>query len=98
MADKIIVPRRPEDWFTAGTDRNGKPTLEFTLRAFRFFESITDITNTNTDDIDDDSGIGALNALVLRLQEQVGSGKPLTIDTTGFTVDTTKQFTDQTEA
>ena len=99
MAEKIIVPRRPEDWFEIGTDkRTGKPTFEFTLRAFRFFEAVTDITNTNTSDIEDDSGIGALNALVLRLQEQVGSGKPLTIDTTGFTVDTTKQFTDQTEA
>lgn len=98
MAEKIIVPRRPEDWFTTGTDRNGKPTFEFTLRAFRFFEAITDTTNTNTSDIDDDSGIGALNAIVLRLQAQIGSGNPLTIDTTGFTVDTTFQFTDQTEA
>lgn len=51
MVDKIIVPRRPEDWFTVGTDRNGKPTIEFTLRAFRFFESVTDNSNVSLDDI-----------------------------------------------
>ena len=89
MATPIIPPRRREEFFNEdGT---------FTLRALRFFEDLTGNTNVNTQDIEDDSGIGALNALVLRLQEQVGSGKKLTIDTTGFTVDTTKQFTDQTE-
>lgn len=51
MSDKIIVPRRPEDWFTAGTDRNGKPTFEFTLRAFRFFEAVTDNSNVSLDDV-----------------------------------------------
>lgn len=89
MAVPIIPPRRREEFFNEdGT---------FTLRALRFFEELTSTSNTNTQDIEDDSGIGALNALVLRLQEQVGSGKPITIDTTGFTVDTTLQFTDQTE-
>lgn len=89
MATPLIVPRRDETFFNEdGT---------FTLRALRFFEELTDNSNTNTQDIEDDSGIGALNALVLRLQDQVGSGKPLTIDTTGFTIDTTFQFTDQTE-
>jgi len=51
MVDKIIVPRRPEDWFESGTDRKGKPTLEFTLRAFRFFEAVTDNSNVSLDDI-----------------------------------------------
>jgi len=51
MVDKIIVPRRPEDWFESITDRNGKPALEFTLRAFRFFEAVTDNGNTSLDDI-----------------------------------------------
>ena len=89
MAVPIIPPRRREEFFNEdGT---------FTLRALRFFEDLTSNTNVNTSDIEDDSGIGALNALVLRLQDQVGSGKPITIDTTGFTVDTTFQFTDQTE-
>lgn len=89
MAEPIIPPRRREEFFNEdGT---------FTLRALRFFEDLSSNTNVNTQDIEDDSGIGALNALVLRLQEQVGSDKPITIDTTGFTVDTTFQFTDQTE-
>lgn len=52
MVDKIIVPRRPEDWFETGTDRRtGKPTFEFTLRAFRFFEAVTDNSNVSLDDI-----------------------------------------------
>lgn len=90
MANPIIPPRRREEFFNEdGT---------FTLRALRFFEDLTSNTNVNTQDIEDDSGIGALNALVLRLQDQVGSGKPLTIDTTGFTIDTTLQTIDQTEA
>lgn len=89
MATPIIPPRRREEFFNEdGT---------FTLRALRFFEDLTTTSNTNTSDIEDDSGIGALNALVLRLQARVGSGKPLTVDTTGFTVDTTFQFADQTE-
>ena len=89
MAEPIIPPRRREEFFNEdGT---------FTLRALRFFEDLTGNTNGNTQDIEDDSGIGALNAIVLRLQARVGSGKPLTIDTTGFTVDTTFQTTDQTE-
>lgn len=90
MAEPIIPPRRREEFF----EENG----EFTLRALRFFEALTENTNMNTSDIDDDSGIGSLNAIVLRLQSQVGSGKILTVDTTGFTVDTTLQFADQVEA
>ncbi len=90
MAIPIIPPRRREEFF------NDDGT--FTLRALRFFEDLTSNTNVNTQDIENDSGIGALNALVLRLQDQVGSGKPLTIDTTGFTVDTAFQFADETEA
>jgi len=90
MATPIIPPRRIEEFF--------KEDGTFTLRAFRFFEDLTGNTNTNAQDIEDDSGIGALNALVVRLQAQVGSGKPVTVDTTGFTVDTTNQFADETEA
>lgn len=89
MADKIIVPRRIEDWF--------KPNGDFTLRALRFFEDITGTSNEVVQEIEDETGIGSLNAQVLRIQKQVGSGLPLTIDTTGFTVDTTKQTTDATE-
>jgi hypothetical protein len=90
MATPIIPPRRREEFFNEdGT---------FTLRALRFFEDLTTTSNTNTEDIEDDSGIGSLNAILLRIQDQVGSGKPLTIDTTGFTIDTTLQSIDQTEA
>jgi len=31
------------------------------------------------------------------IRRQIGSGKPVTIDTTGFTIDTTEQTTDKTE-
>lgn len=31
------------------------------------------------------------------IRKQIGSGKPVTIDTTGFTIDTTEQTTDKTE-
>ena len=89
MATPIIPPRRREEFF------NDDGT--FTLRALRFFEDLTTNTNTVVQDVEDDSGIGSLNAIVRKLQAQVGSGIPVTIDTTGFTVDTTKQTTDKTE-
>ena len=90
MAVPIIPPRRREEFFNEdGT---------FTLRALRFFEDLTGFTNDNTEAIDDDSGIGSLNAIIVGLQKQVGSGKPVTIDTTGFTIDTTLQTIDTTEA
>jgi hypothetical protein len=88
MAD-IIVPRRAGDW----VDKEGN----FTLRALRFFESLTDSTNTVVTDTANETGIGSLNAQLLRLREQVGSGVPITIDTTGFTIDNTQQTIDQTE-
>lgn len=31
------------------------------------------------------------------IRQQIGSGKPVTIDTTGFTIDTTEQTIDMTE-
>ena len=37
-------------------------------------------------------------AQFIDLQQRLGSGDELTIDTTGFTIDTTNQFTDQAEA
>jgi len=89
MANPIIPPRRFRDWF--------EPNGDFTLRAFNFFESLTNTTNQTVQDIEDETGIGSLNAQVLRLQAQIGSGQPLTVDTTGFTVDTTKETADITE-
>lgn len=93
---EIIAPQRREEWI----DKSG--TL--TLRATRFLESLTDTTNTvviRTEVIEtelaEDTGIGSLNAQVLRLQKIIGSGNPITIDTTGFTIDNTKQTIDRTE-
>ncbi len=95
MAQKIIVPRRIEDWF----DQN---TGQMTLRAAQFFELLTNTSNINSDTLEDtansvNSISRGLNAQLFNVQSQIGSGLTLTIDTTGFTVDTTKQFTDQTE-
>lgn len=104
MPEKVIVPRRFEDWFEVppgqinGNGHLDLRNLQFTLRALRFFESLTDATNDVVEEVDDESGNGSLNAQLLRLRAQVGSGQPITVDTTGFTVDTTNQFTDQTEA
>ena len=89
MATKIIVPRRREEWF----NKDGN----FTHQAFRFFEELTELTNDSSQDIDDDNGIVDVKARLIELSKTVGSGIPLTIDTTGFTIDTTFQFTDQTE-
>lgn len=89
MASSIIAPRRREDWFT--DDGN------FTLRALRFLESLTESTNTVVQQFEDETGIGSLNAQVLRIKAQLGSGIPITIDTTGFTIDNTKQTIDRTE-
>ena len=36
-------------------------------------------------------------AKLFDIRQQIGSGKPVTIDTTGFTIDTTEQTTDKTE-
>ena len=45
MATSVLVPRRRQDWF----DDNG----DLTLRALRFFESLTDTTNSTTITIED---------------------------------------------
>jgi hypothetical protein len=53
------------------------------------------------EDIVDDSleqVITALGAQLKELQDQVGSGELLTVDTTSWTVDTTKFWADETEA
>lgn len=53
------------------------------------------------EDLVDDSleqVITALGAQLKELQDQVGSGELLTVDTTSWTVDTTKFWADETEA
>lgn len=52
-----------------------------------------DIVDQNQDQI-----ITALGAQLKDLQDQVGSGEPLTVDTTSWTVDTTIFWADETEA
>jgi hypothetical protein len=53
------------------------------------------------EDLVDDSleqVITALGAQLKELQDQVGSGELLTVDTTSWTVDTTKFWADEAEA
>ena len=87
---QIIPPRRREDWF--------RDDGQLTLRALTFLEGLTTTTNNVTNIINETTGQASLNAILIRLQKQVGSGQVLTIDTSGFTVDTSFQFTDQSEA
>lgn len=44
-----------------------------------------------------DTGQTVSRAEIFDIRKQIGSGKPVTIDTTGFTIDTTEQTTDKTE-
>lgn len=98
MVDKVIVPRRFEDWFEKNrAGASNEERLEFTLRALKFFESLSDSNNDVTQIVDDTDDPTSFNSKLFSIQQQIGSGLSLTIDTTGFTVDTTKQFTDQTE-
>ena len=95
MAEKIVVPRRLEDWFDQRTG-------QMTLRAVKFFELMTNTSNVSSETLENttnsvNSISRGINAQLFNVQSQIGSGLALTIDTTGFTVDTTKQFTDQTE-
>lgn len=44
-----------------------------------------------------DIGFSHTLSKLFDIRRQIGSGKPVTIDTTGFTIDTTEQTTDKTE-
>ena len=88
MAD-LIAPRRDE-FFTI----DNKPTR----RLIEFIEALTRITNTTADATSSVSDNSALRAQLKALQQQVGSGNPLTWDDTGFTWDTDRHSFDQTEA
>ena len=89
MADPVIVPRRKEDFFKP----NGEPTHRFV----RFLELLSSSANNSAEVIEEDTGIIGVNAQILAIRKQIGSGIPLTVDTTGFTVDTNFQFADQDE-
>jgi hypothetical protein len=87
--EKIIPPRRPDDWFFNGS---------LTRRAIRFFEDMSGVTNDTAETVDDADQPSILSASVIDIQNRIGSGIPITIDTSGFTIDTSMQFTDQSEA
>ena len=89
MAELIIEPRRKGDFFKP----NGEPTERF----IRWIELVTQGGNESSQLIEEDTGIIGVNAQILAIRKQIGSGIPLTVDTTGFTVDTTFQFADQDE-
>ena len=52
MVDIVLVPRRRQDWFGDNGD--------LTLRALRFFESLTDNTNSSTISLEEIEEIQAL--------------------------------------
>ena len=77
----IIVPRRKQEWF----DKDGN----FTHQAFRFFEELTEVTNTSTDEIAASATVQSFNSQNQWLQQQIDGLPILTCDTTGFTADST---------
>jgi hypothetical protein len=85
----IVKPRRGE-LFT----RDGEPTQRF----YAWIESLTDQTNETTESTIVASDNSGIRAELLALQQQVGSGNPLTWDETGFSWDTDKHSFDQDEA
>ena len=88
MAD-LIPPRRGE-FLT----KDGQPTQRF----IEYLEALTRQSNTTADATSSVSDNSALRAQLKALQQQVGSGNPLTWDDTGFTWDTDRHSFDQTEA
>lgn len=71
-------------------DSEGRATPYFEDYLFRIVESIGGEGSTSLDDLPLlASDIGAII-------QRLGSGIPVTIDTTGFTIDTTEQTTDMT--
>jgi len=66
MTDKIVVPRRHQDWFT--------PNGDLTLRALRFFEDITNQSNqTVVDVIDSNSELTSTSSRVSRDATKINS-------------------------
>ena len=88
MAD-LIPPRRGE-FLT----KDGQPTQRF----IEYLEALTRQSNTASAVTSTVSDNSALRAQLKALQQQVGSGNPLTWDETGFTWDSSKHSLDQAEA
>ena len=87
---QIIVPRRREEWF----DRDGN----FTHQAFRFFEDLTEVTNSSSADIEVASSVQAYSSQSQWLQKQINGLPKFTCDTTGFTADSTEWTADKDTA
>lgn len=88
MADPLIPPRRDQI-----ITENG----ELTLRAAKFFESLSDISNNTSSTIESSVQIETLS-LIADINNRLGSGDALTSDSDSFTVDSTILFVDLTEA
>ena len=88
MAD-LIPPRRGE-FLT----KDGQPTQRF----IEYLEALTRQSNSASSATINVSNNSAIRAQLKTLQQQVGSGNPLTWDETGFTWDSTKHSFDQAEA
>lgn len=89
MADDLEPPLRGEPLF----DDQGNITIRFAEFLSRLSVEVNTVISTSDDVFSLNLG-GKLAAL----QEQIGSGDPLTCDETGFTVDSTRLTVDQTEA
>ena len=85
-----IIPPRRDEFLT----KDGMPTPRF----IQYLEALTKQTNTTAVTAGSVSDNSAMRAQLKSLQQQVGSGNPLTWDETGFTWDSTRHSFDQTEA
>jgi len=86
----IIVPRRREDFF----DQQGNPTLRFV----KFLEKLTEQSNDASSSLDVAARPQGYSAQSQWLQRQINGLPEFTIDTTGFTADTTLITTDKAVA
>ncbi len=85
----IIPPRRGEFLTPDGMATN---------RFNEYLERMASQSNETASMAIENSGNSAIRAKLLSLQQQVGSGNPLTWDETGFTWDADKHSFDQDEA
>ncbi len=85
-----LIPPRRDEFLT----KDGVPTQRFAV----YLESLTAKTNTTVTETSINTDGSAARAQLFALQEQVGSGDPLTWDETGFTWDSDKLSFDQDEA
>lgn len=83
----IIVPRRREDFF----DDKGDPTLRFV----RWMEEVTESNNDNTEQIVQSGFVSAFSAQLQQVRKELSGLPEFTMDTTGFTIDTTLITTDK---